>query len=63
MLALSISQPYAELILRGIKAAEYRTRSTQIIGERFYIYASKRKLSVVCGRWSMRTADNIVMPT
>ena len=41
MLALSIRQPYAELILRGIKTAELRSRSTSIVGERFYIYASK----------------------
>jgi hypothetical protein len=39
--ALSIRQPYAELILRGIKTVEYRSRATAIIGERFYIYASK----------------------
>ena len=42
MLALSIRQPFAELILRGIKTAEYRSRATRIIGEPFYIYASKR---------------------
>src|SRR5581483_4135603 len=41
MLALSIRQPFAELILRGIKTVEYRSRSTQIIGRRFWIYASK----------------------
>ena len=41
MRALSIRQPYAELILRGIKTAEYRSRRTGIIGERFLIYASK----------------------
>ena len=41
MRALSIRQPYAELILRGIKTIEYRSRPTKIIGERFYIYASK----------------------
>ena len=40
MRALSIRQPYAELILRGIKTIEYRSRRTRIIGERFYIYAS-----------------------
>jgi predicted transcriptional regulator len=40
MRALSIRQPYAELILRRIKKIEYRTRPTSIIGERFYIYAS-----------------------
>ena len=41
MRALSIRQPYAELILRGIKRIEYRSRRTRIIGERFYIYAAK----------------------
>src|SRR5476651_1710149 len=42
MRALSIRQPYAELILRGIKPIEFRSRPTKIIGERFYIYASKQ---------------------
>ena len=41
--ALSIRQPFAELILRGIKTIEYRSRPTRIIGERFWIYASKSK--------------------
>ena len=36
MLALSIGQPYAELILRGIKTAELRSRGTTILGEHFY---------------------------
>jgi len=45
MRALSIRQPYAELILRGIKTVEYRTRATRIIGERFHIYASKTPAS------------------
>jgi predicted transcriptional regulator len=45
MRALSIRQPFAELILRGIKTIEYRTRPTRIIGERFYIYASKKLFS------------------
>jgi predicted transcriptional regulator len=43
MRALSIRQPYAELILRGIKTVEYRTRPTAIIGQRFWIYAPKKK--------------------
>ncbi|HVT87730.1 MAG TPA: ASCH domain-containing protein [Tepidisphaeraceae bacterium] len=43
MRALSIRQPYAELILRGIKTIEYRSRPTKIIGERFYIYAAGKK--------------------
>jgi ASCH domain len=42
MRALSIRQPYAELILRGIKGIEFRSRPTTIIGQRFYIYASKQ---------------------
>jgi predicted transcriptional regulator len=42
MRALSIRQPYAELILRGVKPIEFRSRPTKIIGERFYIYASKQ---------------------
>jgi len=42
MRALSIRQPYAELILRGIKPIEFRSRLTNIIGERFYIYASQQ---------------------
>jgi hypothetical protein len=42
MRALSIRQPYAELILRGEKTIEYRSRPTTIIGERFYIYASRK---------------------
>src|SRR5438094_10488011 len=41
--ALSIRQPYAELILRGIKTIEYRSRGTKIVGERFWIYAPLRQ--------------------
>ena len=39
--ALSVRQPWAELILRGRKTAEYRTRATRVIGERFYLYAAR----------------------
>jgi hypothetical protein len=42
MRALSIRQPYAELILRGIKTVEYRSRATAVVGERFWIYAAKK---------------------
>src|SRR4051794_1772593 len=41
MRALSIRQPYAELILRGIKTSEFRSWPTRILDERFYIYAAK----------------------
>ena len=40
MRALSIRQPYAEQILRGIKRFEYRSRPTAI-RERVYIYAAR----------------------
>jgi hypothetical protein len=46
MLALSIRQPYAELILRGIKTIEYRSRATKIIGRRFHIYAARAKAAL-----------------
>ena len=46
MLALSIRQPYVELILRGIKTAELRTRGTRIVGQRFYLYAARAKAKV-----------------
>jgi hypothetical protein len=41
MRALSIRQPFAEMILAGTKTIEYRSRPTRVIGERFWIYASK----------------------
>ena len=41
MLALSIRQPYAELILQGVKRIEHRTRPTRIVGQRFWTYASR----------------------
>lgn len=41
MRALSIRQPYAEMILRGDKKHEYRNVPCRIIREPFYIYASK----------------------
>lgn len=41
-LALSVKQPFAEQILRGAKKVEYRSRRTNLIGRRFYIYASMK---------------------
>ena len=54
MRALSVRQPYAEMILRGIKTAEYRSRPTRVLGERFYLYASKKIAAFrpVAGIWS-----------
>ena len=62
MRALSIRQPFAELILRGIKTVEYRSQPTRIVGERFWIYASKRKWSADGDGWSVKRADNITVP-
>ncbi len=72
MRALSIRQPWAELILRGIKTVEYRSRPTRIVGERFYIYASKgagktvwsRDLAMPGGlppRWMLELAEQVGM--
>src|SRR5438270_221097 len=58
MRALSIRQPCAELLLRGVKPSELRSRSTSIVGERFYIYASK-KWSVVSGQSSVEERKKI----
>ena len=42
--ALSVRQPHAEAIIRGVKKIEYRTRATRI-RERIYIYASLGRYS------------------
>jgi hypothetical protein len=40
-IALAIQQPWAELILRGVKTFEIRSQPTQLRGT-IYVYASKR---------------------
>ena len=57
MRALSIRQPYAELILRGIKRIEYRSRRTNIVGERFYIYAAGKKWTAGSGPRAVWSRD------
>lgn len=42
--ALSIQQPFAELIMAGMKKFEYRSISTNI-RERVYVYASRKAWS------------------
>ena len=44
MRALSIRQPHAEAIMRGVKKVEYRSTATRI-RERVYIYASLSRYS------------------
>src|SRR3712207_5598135 len=41
MLALSVCQPSAALISRGVKTVEFRSRPTRGGGERFHLYAAK----------------------
>lgn len=41
LLALGIRQPWAELILRGIKTIEVRSQDTRVRGP-IYVYASKK---------------------
>jgi hypothetical protein len=50
--ALSVRQPFAELILRGIKTVEYRTIPTRIVGERFFIYAPRKLAAGNLAVWS-----------
>jgi hypothetical protein len=57
MRALSIRQPWAELILRGVKTVEYRSRPTRIIGERFYIYAAKKPAPAIGAAGSVWSRD------
>ena len=45
--AISIRQPYVEMILRGTKKIEYRSRKTNI-RERVYLYASLTIETDVC---------------
>src|SRR5687767_13883332 len=65
MRALSIRQPYAEMILRGIKTIEYRSRATKIIGERFLIYAAKgparKRASDAAAEGKRMWSDNLAM--
>ena len=53
--ALSIRQPHAEAIMRGIKKIEFRSRPTQIRG-RVQIYASLKRYSADEEAWMLSTA-------
>ena len=55
MRALSIRQPYAEMILLGLKPGDYRKQRTHIINERFWLYSPKqwaRPAAMEGGIWS-----------
>jgi hypothetical protein len=56
-IALAIQQPWAELILRGIKTLEIRSQPTRLRGT-IYLYASKRTsqlpaADVAARRWNL----------
>jgi hypothetical protein len=60
-IALAIQQPWAELILRGIKTLEIRSQPTQLRGT-IYLYASKRSSQLPAAeaatrRWKIETAS------
>lgn len=56
MLALGIQQPWAELILRGVKTVEVRSQDTKIRG-RIYLYASRRLSDIPEARKAIRAHD------
>ena len=59
--AISIRQPYVELILRGKKKFEYRSTPTRI-RERVYIYASLRA-DGTDSQWRLAGAERGDLPT
>jgi hypothetical protein len=56
MMALSVPQPHAEAIIRGIKTTEYRLRATPVRGH-IYIYASLARYDAALELTLMRTYD------
>lgn len=59
--AISIRQPFVELILRGKKKAEYRSRPTHIRG-RVYLYAAQKPVANPA-RWRQVKAEPGDLPT
>ena len=56
MIALGIRQPWVELILRGIKTLEVRTRATHVRGP-IYLYASKKLATIPAAHRVMKRHD------
>lgn len=59
--AISIRQPFAELILRGLKREEYRSQPTRI-RERVYIYAALAKAGEAAD-WRRISRERRSLPT
>jgi hypothetical protein len=55
-IALGIQQPWAELILRGIKTIEVRSQATQVRGT-IYLYTSKRPSTLECAAVAAQAHD------
>lgn len=53
LIALGVKQPWVELILRGVKTLEVRTRETNVRGP-IYLYASKRLATIPAARRVMK---------
>ncbi len=56
MIALGVRQPWAELILRGIKTIEVRSMETSVRGP-IYIYASKKLADIPAAETAARKHD------
>ena len=56
MISLGIRQPWAELILRGIKTIEVRSTETSIRGP-IYIYASKKLADIPAAETAVNKYD------
>jgi hypothetical protein len=54
--ALSVRQPYAELIMRGEKKVEYRSKPTKVRG-RVHLYAAKRPGKIEAPDGGLRPRD------
>ena len=56
LIALGIRQPWAELILRGVKTIEVRSRETNIRGP-IYLYTSKKPADIEPAEVAARTHE------
>lgn len=55
-IALGIQQPWVELILRGVKLIEIRSRPTRRRGT-IYLYASQRDSRLACAQLHLQTLE------
>lgn len=63
--ALSIRQPHAEAIMRGVKAVEYRSPPATTIRGRIYVYASESTDDIaaeICEEYGLSLAAARILP-